>query len=339
MTTASAFGRLSVVLGSPGGLSENRIDGPVIDVPLACVVLAPPERSLRDPDADPQIDDLVDSLRSHGQLHEIGVHQLDDGTYELIYGARRLAAAQQLGWETIRACVRSDVDDLSTGLAENLVRRDLTGKERARVFRLLAEIHRPGKRLGGRGAGTGKIVPPPAQPNSMMGLAKRLGVDTRTVGSWVALGRTPEVLALVENDALDWTRGAELVRAPEEVRPQLIAEVLAAESTPKTRLRTLDIRKRGLALAGKVSRTATLRMLNKVLLLLTDIVTIATPQETQVLEQISAQVRRLRRAAEGAMDDMPAAVEIVCLMCGRLREHSRQPRCIACGGSWTASLR
>jgi ParB-like chromosome segregation protein Spo0J len=177
---------------------------------------------------------------------------------EVIYGVRRLAAARRLGWQVIQASLHmtDDAEDaLVKRVAENIHRRDLSGRERAHVLRLLADIHVPGTLPGGRGAGTGKILPPPRQPYSTYGLARRLGLSARTVSAWIGIGRSPEVLELVETEALDWTRAGEITRAPAAVRQQLIADVLNSGETARKRMTTLEIRARGRELAGSQCST------------------------------------------------------------------------------------
>src|ERR671939_1345712 len=62
-----------------------------------------------------------------------------NGTYELIAGHRRLAAAQQLGWAYISAVVRDETDDQAylLTLTENLQRDDLSPKEEAAALEVL----------------------------------------------------------------------------------------------------------------------------------------------------------------------------------------------------------
>lgn len=67
------------------------------------------------------VNDLVESMREHGQLTPIVVSQDN----ELIAGHRRLEAAKALGWEEIDAVVR-ECDGPVANLVENLCRQDLT---------------------------------------------------------------------------------------------------------------------------------------------------------------------------------------------------------------------
>ncbi len=92
------------------------------------------------------LEELADSLRSHGMLEPVAVRltPYSDPTapYELILGERRWRAARIAGLDEIPAMVR-DVDDrtlLTLALEENLQRSDLNPIERAEGFRHLAEL-------------------------------------------------------------------------------------------------------------------------------------------------------------------------------------------------------
>src|SRR5690625_4100963 len=86
------------------------------------------------------LDELAASLSESGLLQPIVVRPLSDG-YELVTGERRWRAAQQLGWPTIPAIVRTIPDETAGALAmiENLQREDLTPVEEAKGYRRLLQ--------------------------------------------------------------------------------------------------------------------------------------------------------------------------------------------------------
>jgi ParB family chromosome partitioning protein len=92
-------------------------------------------------DREQEIDDLAHSFSSHGQMHPIFVrtHPNRKGKYEVVAGARRLAAAKRLGWETISAEIvdASDCDALVMALIENEHRKDFVDYERALLLERL----------------------------------------------------------------------------------------------------------------------------------------------------------------------------------------------------------
>lgn len=98
-------------------------------------------------DCAPDIEDISKSFKRHGQFSPIRLrrHPLRHGSYELIYGNRRLAAAQALGWKTIHADVvdASDSDALIMAFSENEDRDDFTDYEKAL---LIEKLHLLSKR-------------------------------------------------------------------------------------------------------------------------------------------------------------------------------------------------
>jgi ParB family chromosome partitioning protein len=79
--------------------------------------------------------DFKEALADRGQLQAIIVKPTEDGRYALLAGNYRKAAAEKLGWETIRAEVReglSEDESLLIEIDENLKRNDLSPAERAK---------------------------------------------------------------------------------------------------------------------------------------------------------------------------------------------------------------
>ena len=98
---------------------------------------------------DPELDDLVTSIRDLGLSNPIRVVARPGGGYELVQGYRRLSAYKRLneedgqgGWDRIPALVLTDAPDMS-GLYrrmvdENVVRKDLSFAEMAHAAQVYA---------------------------------------------------------------------------------------------------------------------------------------------------------------------------------------------------------
>lgn len=100
-----------------------------------------PTHDLRATIDEDELDNLAASLASRGQLQSIGVRELSDGNYEVVYGARRTRAARLLKWDSIRAELVTANDETNTAadkLTENIQRQDLTPIEEG--YGLLALI-------------------------------------------------------------------------------------------------------------------------------------------------------------------------------------------------------
>lgn len=91
---------------------------------------------------DDRIDELCQTIKTHGVIQPIIVRQCDDH-YEIIAGERRWRATCKLGWETIPAIVKNlnDSQSASVALIENLQREGLTSIEEAVAYQKLIELH------------------------------------------------------------------------------------------------------------------------------------------------------------------------------------------------------
>ncbi len=86
-----------------------------------------------------ELEDLINSIREHGILQPLIVSKIDEESYELIAGERRLRAAKILNLKTVPAIVRParDHEKLELALVENIQRKDLNPIEEARAFQKL----------------------------------------------------------------------------------------------------------------------------------------------------------------------------------------------------------
>lgn len=84
-----------------------------------------------------RIDELRDSIRTNGLQHPIGVRDIGDGTYRIIYGHRRSIAVTQLGWEQVPAMAYAlDEGDEETLMgAENYHRTQTSLREEALFYK------------------------------------------------------------------------------------------------------------------------------------------------------------------------------------------------------------
>lgn len=92
-----------------------------------------------DPNED--LDDLVLSIKEDGQQVPILVRKLDDGSFEIVYGRRRLLACQHLGID-VRASILELTDEealVALGV-ENSARQDTSFIERALFVNQISEL-------------------------------------------------------------------------------------------------------------------------------------------------------------------------------------------------------
>lgn len=149
------------------------------------------------------VSDLVGSFKLVGMLQPITI--TPDGV--LICGARRLAAAKQLGWSTVKVWVRSGISTrLEMALAErdeNVVRRNFTEWELSRLYAelktLLAEDAAQRKAATRFGA-----TPSPGEPivGSPGNSAKQAALAVTGKRSETTLERVLEIERMAEDPEL-----------------------------------------------------------------------------------------------------------------------------------------
>ena len=86
---------------------------------------------------DADIQDLADSIRENGLLNPVTVRRNADGAFDVIAGQRRLLACRELGWRTISAIVRDDMDDEGArvaSLVENIHRAEMNPIDKAQAY-------------------------------------------------------------------------------------------------------------------------------------------------------------------------------------------------------------
>ena len=90
---------------------------------------------------DDALNDLADSIRTHGLIQPLTVRRLSSGYYQIIAGERRWRASKLAGLSEVPAVV-IEADDrkvMELGLIENLQREDLNPVEEAGGYKVLME--------------------------------------------------------------------------------------------------------------------------------------------------------------------------------------------------------
>ncbi|MEK5272460.1 nucleoid occlusion protein [Aeribacillus sp. FSL K6-8394] len=92
--------------------------------------------------SEDKIDELAQTIRTHGIIQPIVVRKTDE-RYEIIAGERRWRAVKKLGWMEIPAIVKNynDKETASIALIENLQREELSAIEEAVAYAKLIELH------------------------------------------------------------------------------------------------------------------------------------------------------------------------------------------------------
>jgi ParB family chromosome partitioning protein len=139
-------------------------------------LLRPNPRQPRAQIDEARLEELAQSIRSHGVIQPILVRRVDDH-FEIVAGERRWRAAQRAGLLKIPVLVREVTDDhlLEVALIENIQREDLNAIEEAQAYQRLSDDFRM----------------------SQESIAAAVGKDRATVANYIRLLRLP---AEVRND-------------------------------------------------------------------------------------------------------------------------------------------
>jgi ParB family chromosome partitioning protein len=161
------------------------------------------------------VEELAAAVRAHGFTTRLRVRRdpNDRGMFQLVFGERRLRAAQLVGLESVPCDVaeHSDDDLIEIGLAENIQRRDLDPLEEAEAFQRFID----------------------QRGYSIRRLAERLGKDKGYIENRLALLRVPEDVQQLVSSRPDTMRAARIIaQLPSaELRQPLIDGLIAGDLT------------------------------------------------------------------------------------------------------------
>lgn len=155
-----------------------------------------------------KINELAQTIHTHGMIQPIIVRKIDSDDYELIAGERRWRAVQLLNWENISAIIRdmTDTEIASVALIENLQREELTVIEEANAYAQLIEIH----------------------SLTQEALAQRLGKSQSTIANKLRLLKLPKVVqdALLNKKITERHARALIRLKQEEGQEELLNEII-----------------------------------------------------------------------------------------------------------------
>jgi ParB family chromosome partitioning protein len=157
---------------------------------------------------DARLDELAQSIRSHGVIQPVLVRKVGD-RHEIVAGERRWRAAQRAGLLKVPVVYREIADDkmLEVALIENIQREDLNPIEEAQAYRRLSdELHL-----------------------SQEAIAAGVGKDRATVANYMRLLKLPaEVRNELASGSLSMGHARALVTLPTEATQRSVAREIVA---------------------------------------------------------------------------------------------------------------
>ena len=156
------------------------------------------------------LQDLADSIRTHGVIQPLTVRRLASGYYQIIAGERRWRAAKIAGLTEIPAVI-IEADDrkvMELGLIENLQREDLNPMEEAMGYQALIEEY----------------------GLTQEEAARRVGKSRPAVANALRLMALPDAIrALVEEGKLSAGHARALLSVPDSTSQKKLAQKVVAE--------------------------------------------------------------------------------------------------------------
>lgn len=186
---------------------------------------------------DEALQELSESIATHGILQPITVRPLDSGYYQIIAGERRWRAARLAGLREVPVRI-IDADDRQAqelALVENLQREDLNPLEEARGYRLLMDEYGLTQEAVSQSVGKSR----PAVANALRLLTLGDEICAMLENGSLSAGHARALLAL-EDKALQLQAAEQIVQKGLSVR-QTEALVNSLKKTKKAPVKPLEV--------------------------------------------------------------------------------------------------
>lgn len=161
------------------------------------------------------LEELANSISTHGVIQPLLVRPLADGGYQLIAGERRWRASRMAGLTEVPVVIRemSDSEAMELALVENLQREDLNPIEEAQGLALLMETYGLTQEQAAKRVGKSR----PAVANAMRLLALPQDVLAMVERGELSAGHARTILPL-ENDGQITALANEIIKKNLSVR-------------------------------------------------------------------------------------------------------------------------
>ena len=175
---------------------------------------------------DAAMDELVESVRTHGILSPLLARPKGEGC-ELVSGHRRRLAAQKLGLPTVPVLVREMTDDEAVILMvdSNLQRENLLPSEKAFAYKMKLEA------MKHQGKSTSCKVCTKSRTDEMIG--KHESVSARTIQNYIRLTNlVPPLLQMVDDGRIAFSPAVELSYLTRDEQAELWDLIGREDATP-----------------------------------------------------------------------------------------------------------
>lgn len=189
--------------------------------------------------AEEALEELANSISTHGVIQPLLVRPLADGGYQLIAGERRWRASRMAGLTEVPVVIRemSDSEAMELALVENLQREDLNPIEEAQGLALLMETYGLTQEQAAKRVGKSR----PAVANSMRLLSLPQDVLAMVERGELSAGHARTILAL-ENAGQITALANEIVKKNLSVREteRAVKALLKGDAKKEKRVKKRD---------------------------------------------------------------------------------------------------
>lgn len=174
-----------------------------------------------------EIEELAESIKENGLMHNLVTRKKDDGTYEIISGERRYRALKSLGYEKIPCQVKENLSDLDAELMliqANAEQRELTPSEKMEGIKRLETIYKQKRNNGEKLQGKTRDL-----------IGKDLGLSGVQVGRYKKVDKDliPELKEKLDKEEITLTQAhtlSSLTKDEQEIIHEEIKDLNAKES-------------------------------------------------------------------------------------------------------------
>ncbi len=185
------------------------------------------------------LEELANSISTHGVLQPLLVRPLPDGGYRLVAGERRWRASRMAGLTEVPVVIRemSDSEEMELALVENLQREDLNPIEEAQGLALLMETYGLTQEQAAKRVGKSR----PAVANSMRLLSLPQEVLALVERGELSAGHARTILAL-ENEEQMTALASEIIKKRLSVREteRTVKNLLKGDTKREKRVKKRD---------------------------------------------------------------------------------------------------
>lgn len=179
---------------------------------------------------DEDMEQLVDSVKSHGVMTPASVRQKEDGRYELISGHRRKKACEIAGLETLKCEVKELTRDeaIIVMVESNLQRTTILPSEKAFAYQMRLEAM---NRQGERTDLTSTPLVSKSRTNEKLG--DEVGESREQIRRYIRLTElVPEILQMVDERQIAFRPAVEISYLTEEQQYSLLEAMDYNDATP-----------------------------------------------------------------------------------------------------------